>query len=93
MGECCSDGVATAAAVVMVVVVSMVVGVVSAGMVAAPELSRGRDSRLPPESILSRYPGQDEFKSKYSLFTFLCQVAGDCILMRHIIFTDVILPQ
>lgn len=61
MGECCSDGVA---AVVMVVVVSMMVVVVSAGMVVAPGPQRGQDARLAPENILSRYPGQDEFRSK-----------------------------
>lgn len=76
MGECCSDGVATATAAVMVVVVSMVVVVVSAGMVVAPGPPRGQDSRLAPESILSRYPGQDEIKSKSSLFISRCQIAG-----------------
>lgn len=72
MGECCSDGVATAAAAVMVVV-SMVVVVVSAGMVAAPAPPRSQDSRLTSENILlSRYPGQEEFKSEYRfLFSFI----------------------
>lgn len=63
MGECCSDGLTTAATAVMVVV-SMMVMVVSAGMVAAPAPPRSQDS----ESILlSRYPGQEEFKSEYRL--------------------------
>ncbi|MPC60219.1 hypothetical protein E2C01_054258 [Portunus trituberculatus] len=79
MGECCSDGVAAA---VMVVVVSMVVVVVSAGMVVAPGPQRGQDARPAPESILSRYPGQDEFRS-----------CGSCGPARRIIFTNVILAD
>lgn len=63
MGECCSDGLTTAVTAVMVGV-SMMVMVVSAGLVAAPAPPRSQES----ESILlSRYPGQEEFKSEYRL--------------------------
>lgn len=97
MGECCSDGVTTTAAAVMVVV-SMVVVVVSAGMVAAPAPPRNQDSRFTSESILlSRYPGQEEFKSEYcflspfmffsvylSPFNFVPQKMG--VLQAHNIY-------
>lgn len=89
MGECCSDGVATA---VMVTVASMVLVVVSAGMVAAPAPPRSLDSRLASESILlSRYPGQEEFKSEYSflrqlfnlLFALASRIKGNWSFRRH----------